>query len=150
MAILIKRRWKIVASILVVTLFLILLIHFYLSSPSSLPLEQGEQIHVGTSTFLWVFTFPNISASHYTIEFKLPAYSYETLVGEWQSSSAGTVFVSSQPFSSLTHVPSLSTNGSLNLILRPDGNYFLIFFSSRFTTFTVTRTIQLIPGETRI
>ena len=53
-----KRRWKVVAIVLILIFVLPILGNIILSNPTSLPIEKGDRIYLGTTTFLNTFTIP--------------------------------------------------------------------------------------------
>ncbi len=144
-----KRRWKIVAIVLILIFVLPILGNIILSNPTSLPIEKGDRIYLETTTFLNTFTIPvnlegggGTAGGVYVLTFFVSRNS--TLVGAWKSSAP--VAFGEPP---LGGVYSWNYEGSGVINMTFSEGWHAIDFvggnSYGFTTITITKTIQLIP-----
>jgi hypothetical protein len=156
--IIMKRRYKIAAIVLVILFVFPMLVHLALSNPTSLPVRKGDKIYLGTTTVLGILTFPIGLTVHpssppsYTINFMV--YTNSTLHGAWEAPGLlVNAYVYSYGFNEIgDEYMGPVEKGVFNVFLNP-GEYNLSFylftdtFIFWYTTITVTNTIQLIPNS---
>ena len=142
-----KRRWKIVAIVLILIFVLPILGNIILSNPTTLPIEKGDRIYLGTTTFLNTFTIPvnleggGVPGGVYILTFFVSQNS--TLVGAWKSS----VPVAFGEFPLGGAYAYSESSGVINMTFSY-GWHAIEFIGGNsygFTTITITKTIQLIP-----
>ena len=143
-----KRRWKVVAIVLILIFVLPILGNIILSNPTSLPIEKGDRIYLGTTTFLNTFTMPvnlegggGTAGGVYVLTFFVSQNS--TLVGAWKSSAP----VAFGEFPLGGAYAYSESSGVINMTFSY-GWHAIEFVGGDaygFTTITITKTIQLIP-----
>lgn len=146
-----KRRWKVVAIVLILIFVLPILGNIILSNPASLPIEKGDRIYLGTTTFLNTFTIPvNLEGGGVGDVYVLKFFVYQnsTLVGAWKSSAP--VAFGEAPLGGIQ--VSFQSSGVINMTFS-EGWYAIEFVGENtygFTTITITKTIQLIPPSSPV